>query len=372
MTSGLRRTLWCFAALTSTVGATNKATAAAWWYEQAERLQNVSASLLDGPPISEPVPYRNFIAGRMLTSVLPKASGRVGDKDEKVPSAPVHAVPTFVAGMPLYASGKYSLVGTGWAGLLYLPTSVAKLMGINASLSQFAFGFSGENMYRLPSMILTTSLGLQYANATIDGAITAAEAKDKFNAGTTLIHVSQGVRARTMPLWANAMLLMRRVTSKFAITLEQTEFIRTDTMADAQVPFATQLTVGATFNKNIHVALSEYIVPDRLIMPRLSVVYQYTFGNKTTASSASAKSAAGEGSSSGSDGSTSQKPASSAKKIKRKKSSPASTSAPESPAFETPDASKGTAAPSTESGDKTKAIDPSAQPNTTPSEGTEK
>ncbi|NBW81074.1 hypothetical protein EBR21_04900, partial [bacterium] len=264
MTSGLRRTLWGFAALGFAAGVSSKARAAAWWYEQAERLQNVSAALLDGPPISEPVPNRNFIAGRMLTSLLPKASGHIGDKDEKVPSAPVHAIPSFVAGMPLYSSGKYSLVGTGWAGLLPLPVSIAKLMGINASLTQFAFGASGENMYRLPSMILTTSVGFQYANATIDGAITAANAKDNFNATTTLFHVGQGVRARTMPLWANAMFLVRRVTSKFAITLEQTEFTRIDKMADAQIPFATQLTVGATYNKNIHFALSEYIVPDRL------------------------------------------------------------------------------------------------------------
>ncbi|MEN9827164.1 MAG: hypothetical protein RI953_2909 [Pseudomonadota bacterium] len=370
MTSGLRRTLWGFAAFGFAAGVSSKAKAAAWWYEQAERLQNVSATLLDGPPISEPVPNRNFIAGRMLTSLLPKASGKVGDKEEKVPSAPVHGVPTLVAGMPLYASGKYSLVGTGWAGVLPLPVSIAKVMGINASLTQFAFGASGENMYRLSSMILTTSVGFQYANATIDGAITAADAKDNFNAATTLFHVSQGVRARTMPLWANAMFLVRRSTSKFSITKEQTEFVRTDKMADAQIPISTQLTIGATYNKNIHFALSEYIVPDRLIMPRLSVVYQYIFNNKSAASSTSAKSSSGENVGTAGDQSTTPKQAPAIKRKKRKNAPSGSSTTPDSSKKgESSEPTPGGATP-LDSAPKTK--DPFGQTDSAPSEGTAK
>ncbi len=255
------------------------ARAAAWWYEQAERLQHVSATLLDGPPISEPVPTRDgFVSARFLTSLLPKPNPKVGAKQEKVPAAPVHVVPTLVAGYPLMNSGRYTLVGTAWAGLLPLPASIAKSIGVNASLSQYTFGASAENMFRLSKMILTTSAGVQFGKATLNGAITAAEAKDSFNASTTLIHVSQGIQSRKIPIWANAMVLLRRGTSRFNISLEQTEFVRTDNMSDAQVPVASQVTVGYNITNSFQMALSEYIVPDRLIMPRVSLVYQYSFG----------------------------------------------------------------------------------------------
>lgn len=255
------------------------ARAAAWWFEQAERLQYVSATLLDGPPISEPVPRQDgFVSARFLTSLLPKPNPKVGAKQEKVPAAPVHVVPTLVAGYPLMNSGRYTLVGTAWGGFLPLPAAIGKKIGVNASLSQYTFGASAENMFRLSSMILTTSAGVQFGKVNVQGAITANDAKDSFDASTTLIHVSQGIQSRKIPLWANAMVLLRRGTSRFNISLEQTEFVRTDNMSDAQVPVASQVSLGYNITNSFQVALSEYIVPDRLIMPRVSLVYQYSFG----------------------------------------------------------------------------------------------
>jgi hypothetical protein len=251
---------------------------AAWWYEQAERLQHVSAALLDGPPIAEPVPNRNFIGARLSASLLPKTNPTVGSKQEKVPAAPLHTVPTFVAGMQVFSSGRYSLVGTASAGYLYLPESVGKLLGVKATLSQFAMGANAENMFRLANMILTTSFGFQYSKVNLEGGITAEEAKDVFDAATTLVHLTQGIKGQTIPLWANAMFLVRRNTSKFNISLEKTEFVREDKMEDAQPPIATQITIGANLGKSMQLALSEYIVPDRLIMPRVSFVYQYALG----------------------------------------------------------------------------------------------
>lgn len=254
------------------------ASGAAWWYEQAERLQHVSAALLDGPPISEPVPNKNFIGARLSLSVLPETNPTVGAKKEKVPAAPVHTVPTFVAGMQIFNSGRYSLMGTASAGYLYLPESIGKLMGVKANLNQFAMGANAENMLRLSNMILTTSFGFQYSKVNVEGGITAAEAKDVFDATTTLVHLTQGIKGRTIPLWANAMFVVRRNSSKFNISLEKTEFARQDKMEDAQPPIATQVTIGASLGQSMQLALSEYIVPDRLIMPRVSFVYQYALG----------------------------------------------------------------------------------------------
>lgn len=275
----LNRTPWYLFCLTPLFTTSLDAHAAAWWYEQAERLQNVSATLLDGPPLSEPVPTTPFLAARVATSLLPKPSSKVGDKEEKVPSAPLHAVPTLVAGRPFISSKRYGLVGTAWAGYLPLPVSIAKIMGINASLKQYTLGVSLENMFRLNQMILTTSAGYQYGNANLSGAITSSDAHDTFDTSTSLIHFSQGIQGRTIPLWANLMFLLRRGKSKFNISLEQTEFVRTDTMSDAQIPLATQVTVGSSFGKSLQIAVSEYIVPDRLIMPRVSFVYQYRFSD---------------------------------------------------------------------------------------------
>ncbi|NBO37856.1 hypothetical protein EBU99_04655 [bacterium] len=270
--------------VTALLAMSSNARAAFWWYEQSERLQLVSAALLDGPPIAEPVPTNSFIEGRLLTSILPKPNPKVGAKEEKVPAAPAHTVPTLVFGTPLRSSGRYTLVATAWAGILPLPVAAAKIMGINASLNQTIAGLSAENIFRLPKMLLTTSVGVQYGRAKLEGGITSANAKDSFDASMTAIYVSQGVRGRTIPLWANGMLLVRNGKSKFNISAEATEFVRNDTMSDAPIPLAAQVSLGMTVKKSIQLAFSQYVVPERLYMPRVSIAYQYAFAGEKSES----------------------------------------------------------------------------------------
>jgi len=259
-----------------------RAESASWWYEQAERLQLVSASLLDGAPVAEPAPTSTFIEARLLTSLLPKTDPTVGAKQEKVPAAPLHTVPTFVAGMPITTSGRFTLVGTGWAGYLLLPESIASLMGVNATLSQYIAGASLESFFRLNTINLITSVGGQFGSYDLEGAITADDGEDSFKGSLTTLYLSQGVQARKIPLWANAMILMRRGTSTFKVGKEKTEFIRADTMADAPLPLAAQITVGYTLFDSVHLSASEYMVPNRAILPRVGVSYQYVFGQKAT------------------------------------------------------------------------------------------
>jgi hypothetical protein len=76
------------------------------------------------------------------------------------------------------------------------------------------------------------------------------------------------------------MVLIRKGVSKFNISLEQTEFVRTDNMSDAQIPIASQVTLGMKLGTSFNAAVSEYIVPDRLIMPRVSLIYQHSFSDK--------------------------------------------------------------------------------------------
>jgi hypothetical protein len=258
------------------------ALAATWWYEQAERLQLVSAALLDGAPISEPVPLEPFIETRMLMSLLPKPNPKVGSKSEKVPAAPFHAVPTLVGGLPLRKDGRGTLVGTAWAGYLPLAKSMAKIVGINASLSHYILGLSGEFYFRLPRVITYSSVGGQLGNASLDGSITAVDADDSFSAKMLMFYFSQGMQLRKIPLWANGMLLFRLGNSKFNIGAEKTTFVREDTLADASVPLAVQATIGySIWDNRVHLALSEYMVPNRLAMPRISLLYQHQLGKKS-------------------------------------------------------------------------------------------
>ncbi|MEY2988007.1 MAG: hypothetical protein RJB13_1528 [Pseudomonadota bacterium] len=261
---------------------TLRAEAASWWYEQAERLQLVSASLLDGAPIAEPVPTTTFIEARLLTSLLPKPDPTVGAKQEKVPAAPLHTIPTFVAGFPFTSSGRFTLVGTGWGGYLLLPKSIASTMGVKATLNQYIAGASLESFFRLNSINLITSVGGQFGSYDLEGAITADDGEDSFSGSLTSFYLSQGVQARKIPLWANMMLLVRRGKSTFKVGKEKTVFIRSDTMADADLPLAAQITVGYTLFESLQLAASEYMVPNRSIMPRVSMAYQYVIGKADT------------------------------------------------------------------------------------------
>jgi hypothetical protein len=270
--------------LMAVVASGREVQAATWWYEQAERLQLVSAALLDGPPISEPVPLSPFVEFRMLTSFLPKVNPKVGSKSEKVPSVPFHAVPTLSGGLPLAKSGRGTLVGTAWGGLLPLPKSIAKTIGVNASMNQYIVGMSSEFYFRLPTLTTYSSVGGQLGKATLSGSITAVDAQDSFEAKMLMFYLAQGVQFRKTPLWANGMVLFRKGTSAFDIGAEKTKFVRDDTLADAQVPLALQMTVGfSMLKRSLHLALSEYLVPNRLAMPRLSLIYQYQLGKKSEA-----------------------------------------------------------------------------------------
>lgn len=243
----------------------------------------MSATLLDGPPIAEPVPRSSFISARFLVSLLPKPNPTVGGKKEKVPAAPAHTVPTVVFGSQFVRSGRYSLVPTAWVGFLPLPQSVGKMLGVNASMKQLLAGMSFENLFQLSKMTLITSVGGQWSTVNVSGGITKVDAQDTFDASLTSFYLSQGVQGRQVPLWANTMVLFRLGRSKFKITEEQTEFDRVDRMTDVPLPLSVQISVGMSMlKKSLHLAVSEYMVPNRLIMPRVSLAYQYSLGTKAS------------------------------------------------------------------------------------------
>lgn len=246
------------------------------WEEQAERLQNVSATLLDGVPISLVMPSGLFVSGGGAFSFLPEVNPQVGAKKEQVPSSPVHGIPTLQVsyGLDLTAVRVGSRV---WAG--YLPAGAEGLFGVDAELSQWSVGGSiaaGFAML-LPPLVggPALELGWQKSSAAVSGAITAKNAQDEFDAETQIFYVSLGLHPRTIGLHAAVMFGSKETKSTFKIPADSTRLALTDELSDASFPYLTQVQVGWKMPPGIIVGLAELWVPERLTMPRLFAQLDY-------------------------------------------------------------------------------------------------
>lgn len=257
------------------------------WMEQTERLQNVSASLLDGFPVLEPSVKRLGLGVKFHLSFLPAVNPRVGSKQEKVPSSPIHTVPTFYGEYTLSLSKKMGLGLMGWLG--YLPAGTEKLMGIKASLNQSQFGAAVALHSKFSGLMLSLPLGLQSGSANLKGSITEAHANDSFQATSLLLFAAPSVKQIKTGLFGQFLMAMKKTQSTFYIESDDTTFVRQDTLQDSSLPLAFQFTLGWESKLGATVSLSELLVPNRLMMPRLSFSYTYDVMKRTPNSSKSTK-----------------------------------------------------------------------------------
>ena len=239
------------------------------WEQQAERLQNVSATLLDGLPLGEPV-QSTSVEARAIFSFLPKVNPKVGSKSEKVPSAPVHSVPT----LQFNAVAGKSFGMQLWAG--YLPPGGEKLFGIKAKLSQWLVGGSVQGLLPLQGFELFAPLGFQMGKSNLKGPIASPSSDDTFTSSSRFLCVAPGIRFPALHLWAGVLLSHKNTKSEFNISSEGTNLALTDTLSDSSFPYATQFSVGWYHESGLQLALSELLVPKRITMPRLLVSYQYS------------------------------------------------------------------------------------------------
>ena len=144
------------------------------WEGQAERLQNINASLLDGLPAGEPVRSPLGVEVKSIISFLPEVNPKVGDKKEDVPSAPAHLVPT------VQLNGRWSLIGyQAWAG--YLIPGAESLLGLEASLEQYIIGASALPVFEVAgSYEVFVPVGFQISHAEVVGNITEEDSDDEF------------------------------------------------------------------------------------------------------------------------------------------------------------------------------------------------
>lgn len=246
------------------------------WEQQAERLQNVSAALLDGVPFSFVMPGGFYVSAGGAFSLLPEVNPRVGGKTEQVPSSPVHGIPTLQLsyGLDLTAAR----VGTRlWAG--YLPPGAEGLFGVEAELNQWSVGgaVSAGFAFPLPPLIGAPAieLGWQRSVASVRGAITEKHAHDKFDTETQIFFLSLGLHPSTIGLHAAVLFGMKETQSTFEIPSDSTKLALTDTLSDTAFPLLSQVQLGWRMPPGITVGLAELWVPERLAMPRVFVQLDY-------------------------------------------------------------------------------------------------
>ena len=239
------------------------------WEEQAQRLQNVNASFLDALPFLEPPAVDSLTLGlRSSVSVLPRVNATIGAKTEKVPQAPVHAVPTVQLG-GLGRGG--SLRGLFWIGAL--PPGAQRLFGIDASFSQWLVGGALGVQGALWGLPLWVPLGVQYGAAALSGSITAAGAHDTFSGRTVLVSFAPGVTLWN-GFWLNLSLSHKRTKSVFKIPSDATSLSITDVLHDQPWGLVTQGAGGWHLpGTGLTVGAGVQWTPGRLIMPRILVAY---------------------------------------------------------------------------------------------------
>ena len=247
------------------------------WEQQAERLQNVSASLLDNVPASV-VPRGGFNVGLgTVVSFLPDLNSRVGGKSEKVPASPIHAVPQLQLsyGLDLELT---RVTTRAWVG--YLPSGAEGLFGVDAKMTQWSAGVAVASgvALGLPPFIggAAVELGYQISVADVKGAITEPDANDTFDSTSQIMFASIGLHPDSMGLHAAFLVAGKSTRSKFVVSSTRTALELTDRLEDSSVPVLLQAQLGFRFPFDVTLGLAELWVPDRLLMPRLFAQYEHS------------------------------------------------------------------------------------------------
>ncbi len=255
------------------------------WDAQAERLQLVSASLLDAQPLLSPKQQTSDsggfrIEGKAVVSVLPKMNATVGGKSEQPPQPPAHSIPTAEAS---YESPK-TKIGRGlvraWAGML--PASAAKSTGMKASCEQKINGLSlGLKADNTNFIDIALEVGQQWASTKVKGGITEPDSQDEFLVRSRLRFATLTMKLVDFPsLWFQTQIAERDVALHFEIPADGTVFDLQDESTVKEGSAATQATIGYDVGKGVQVAAGYLNVPHRVSMPRFLLSYSVATGDQ--------------------------------------------------------------------------------------------
>ncbi|MEN9826673.1 MAG: hypothetical protein RI953_2418 [Pseudomonadota bacterium] len=250
------------------------AQASVLWMEQAQRLQEVSATLLDTMPV--PVPLSPSLAAglRANISFLPAPNPRVGAKLESLPASPVQSIPSLHGMFGVSASSAESLAVEAWAGVL--PKGVEKLMGIKASLMQLQWGGRAEvASQRLGFVRFVLGVGAAQTKSTLEGTISSASGTDSFTSSSQLTFANLTAQHPRSGIWGAFMIGRKKTTSRLVIVEDDTDLEVVDTLANTKQPNWIQVSLGLPLNGGLSLAISELVVPDRVEMPRLTLAWNF-------------------------------------------------------------------------------------------------
>ena len=264
----------CLLALIGSLFAASRAHAVNW-EQQSERLLQISGALLEGVPIGDPPTAKWRLGIFADLSLLPKVNPTIGAKKEKVPSSPVHAVPSLFGSAAYEMSEKWKLTSNLQAG--YLMPGLESLLGVKAKLSQWtAGGTIGVLGLVSKAFALQFDMGAHLSNSHLVGAITAPDAKDEFRSQATVLFVRPGLFLPESGIWTNLTLGTRSTESKLVIPSDQTTLNTKDNMKDAGLPFFFQPAIGYTHQDSGVVAgLGLMFIPARAYFPRIHLGWNY-------------------------------------------------------------------------------------------------
>ncbi len=258
------------------------------WENQAQRLQVVSASLLDAQPLLSPkvedLSTNSFrIEGKAIVSILPKMNATVGGKTEQPPQPPAHSIPTLEVSYHSPEVGhSVGLVRT-WAG--FLPESAAKSTGMKAKAKQTIWGYSlGIKFMSSPILASSIEVGEQVNSTLVSGGITDPEASDEFDVRTKIRFATLTLSPKAFDkVWFQAQIAERTVALRFDIPADGTTFNLNDRSSVADGSASTQFSVGYHIKGGIQAAIGVINVPQRVTMPRLLVSYSHSIGTTSIA-----------------------------------------------------------------------------------------
>ena len=243
------------------------------WEVQAERLQEVSASLLDAAPIPSPLATKPSLRAQSTVSFLPKVNPQVGAKAENVPSAPVHTVPSLGLETPIF--GGQSWQSQFGISVGYLPSGAEGVVGVKAKLRQHTVGTTLGASKLGAGILPYGSLSFHHSEAAMSGPITSKDGQDQFDVRTDIVTLSLGGQLVQSYgyWWLGLATASRRAVSQFFIEEDQTTIAITDDSSGNIADMQRQAAIGLDLNVGVRVAVGVIDTPDRSIMPRATFAY---------------------------------------------------------------------------------------------------
>lgn len=252
------------------------------WKLQTERLLQVSGSLLDAVPAGASIDQHpiSIDFGGAVT-FIPEIDPTVGSKQEGIPSAPVHFVPTLALSLTSsrLISGNISYSLRGWMGSL--PSKVSRFaVGSQVSFHQRTSGIEFAVFEKKPSLVDTLRLGvksyIQAAEAELSGHFStsvSSDQKDSFKSSNIHAGLSLFIRHDSTRIFSELLGIIRSSEVNFFIAEDSNSILvrdgyKSDTNEFSRGATGGQFSLGWNPIAGVQVGVAQLYLPQRIAAPR--------------------------------------------------------------------------------------------------------